>query len=161
MEKIIIQGILVDPALRSVRLVDIPKKDVLSAVYGLIDADTVDVVRAEDFFGGTGGAFLYVDDVGLFRPNQAFTLVNQTPVAGKFVILREVPTCGDEDDEDAWLQGVDFTVDAVHERIRFISQDVAQTVLERGTLAAAAAYVARDLHVERHGTTLFVTPKEN
>lgn len=156
-----IKAILVDPETHSVSLIELSRTNLLEETYKAVGAETLDVVRAENYFGGQGGAFLYVDDNGLYRKNPAFTLVNQTPIAGKFVILREVEESLDDDsDDDSWAQGVDFTVDAVYERIRFTTPDIAKTLIEKHTAAAAAAYISRDLKVERIGDALFITPKE-
>jgi hypothetical protein len=158
----VLQGILVDPHQRSVSLVEVNPTSSLEDARRLVGAEWLDVVQADDYFGGAGGAFFYLDDNGLSVKGTAFTLINNTPIAGKFLILREAQNIDlDDDDNDDHLASVDFAVDDVREKIRFISRDIAMDIIERGTLSAAAAYVSQDLHVERHGNTLFVTTKED
>ena len=54
-----VKGILVDPFGQTVTECELPRgRGLLAAVYAAIGSDCVTVVRAGDFFGGAGDAFL-------------------------------------------------------------------------------------------------------
>jgi hypothetical protein len=135
-----LKGVLVDPYRRSVRAVEMNASSYLEGVYQIIGARSVDVVYAGNYFGGAGGAFLYVDDEGLFVENLAYTIVGDTPIAGRFVILRD-----ENQHDDEWSpSSVDFSVDDVRNKIQFVTSDVAQSILESRSIAADEAIKKRE-----------------
>ena len=80
-------------------------------------------------------------------------------------MLRDVGNLDDDEEDgggDSWLASVDFTAGDVRSPIRFVSPRFATASIDLGTQRAAAAFVARDMHVEHCGMgTLVITPKES
>lgn len=156
----VVKGILVDPFCHTAQWVEVPAAESLPVVYQHIDASCVDVVQVGQVFGP--GHFLYVDDSGLFKKEQAFTSVGGHQIAGKFVILREVPTLDDEEDEDgSWLASATLTPEEVLKAVQFVTPRYARAAIDLSTQKAAAAYAARGLRVKSLGDgVILVTPME-
>lgn len=154
-----VQGILVNPFSHTAQWVEVPARESLPVVYDHIDASCVDVVRVKQVFGPDH--FLYVDDSGLFKKDQAFTSVGGRQIAGKFVILREVPTLDDEDDDGDWLASATVTPEEVLKAVQFVTPRYARAAIDLSTQKAAAAYAARGLRVKDLGDgVILVTPME-
>lgn len=157
-----IRAILVDPKAKTIQAIVLDSEEYFTQIRDLIEASTLDVVRADNFFGGHGGTTIYVDDEGLLiDPEfQAFSLVGQKVLAGKFVILREIFVEPVNEDDDGWRRvDVDFSLEAVRERVIFCNARYAAAALELGVQEAAAYFVARGMKVERAGNGLIVTPE--
>lgn len=156
------KAILIDPFERAASEVEIGVNGAyFDQARDLVGASCLDVVQADRYFGGQGGAMLLVDDEGmLIEPEfQAYTLVGPKPIAGRFVIVREV---SDPDSEDGGkIVGVDFSTDDVYGKVRFVSAAFAMAALEMESQRSAALYASHGLHVESLGKgTLLVTPHD-
>jgi hypothetical protein len=155
-----VRAYLVDPKERTVREIALPARQAFDASRKLIEAQTLDVVRAHTFFGGAGGALLYVDDEGLLiEPQfQAYALVGNKVIAGAFVVLREVQVPLEDEDDDGWrVVDVDFSASDVLSKVAFCNARFAAAAVELGVQEAAAYYASRGLQVERAGNGLIVT----
>ena len=76
-------GYVIDPFKKTVTKVDWDGN--YQSIYGHIGADCFDTCR----FSRQNGDCAFVDDEGLFKPDQAFFLIGEypTPLAGKALVL--------------------------------------------------------------------------
>ena len=117
----------------------------------------LDIVRAGKYFGGELEANVLVDDEGLLmdQSQQAFTLIGNKTLAGKLVIVCE---SGYDDDGDTDLVDVDFSVETVTSRIKFVTRKFAEAAIDLATLKTAAWHVAHGHKVEQVSPgVLFIT----
>lgn len=76
------KAILIDPTSRAVKYVDV--KPGIDAIYEAINAETFTVITLDD-----KGTALFLDDEGLYKPNQDFFQIGdyKQPLAGRGLIL--------------------------------------------------------------------------
>lgn len=76
------KGYLIDPKNRLVHAVDVSDTDTLQDIYKHVGASCIDCVRMPN------DDTIYIDDEGLFRKHDYFTLVGyQSPLAGTGLVL--------------------------------------------------------------------------
>lgn len=121
-----IRALLIDPAAKAVSELTLPAGGMLKALYEAIQCDTVDVVYMDH------GLCAYVDDEGLFKPDQDFWRLREwqhdTCIAGRAVVV------GDPD-EDGNDTDCPIGVDELRERLAFGLP--LELILERLTVEAA------------------------
>ena len=143
------RAIFIDPFAREVTEIDVPEKDDgidLDAMYALMGCDTLDVACLE--IGGEP-VDCYVDDNGLFAPDQAFFLIAGRPLAGKALLFGRTD-CGE-------CAPVRASLDAVRAAIQWANRRYAEAAIEMQTQAAMAHTVAHGEHVEPIGSYGFLS----
>jgi len=82
-----VRAVLIDPEKGTLQEGLIIPGD-LDAIYGLLGCDLIDAVRLDD------GHAAYVDDEGLLKAPQFFTLIDGTPYAGRALFVGPVDEQG-------------------------------------------------------------------
>ena len=105
-----VRALLIDPAAKSVSEIQMPATNARRALYDAIGCEFVDVIYMDH------GLTAYVDDEGLYKPEQAFWRVRDWPhnacIAGRAVVYGEPDE--DYNDTDCLV-----SVDELRERLSF------------------------------------------
>ena len=152
------RSILVDPVAQSVEIFDVDPGQHFADVRQAIGAEHLSVVVLGRFFGRRGVEQLLIDDEGLLshRGPQAFTLVKNQPIAGRFVIVCEAPDMladGDDEDDDhaaghlhrTYLLDVDFGPQDVRDRLKFVTPAFAKASIDLQMARARAHFEAEGI----------------